>query len=100
MTRCANCNVEWDKKTKMKRLTAIDRGVKCPKCGEYQYISKKSSRQNSIALILTLAIVIMTPVFLDINIFFLAGMWIVFVVVNLLLPYFNMTLVNKDELLI
>lgn len=100
MTRCANCNTEWDRKAKVKRLTTLDRGVKCPGCGENQYISKKSSRQNSIVLMLTLVIVIMTPVFLDISILSLVVMAIVFLTVNLSLPYFNMTLVNKDELLI
>ena len=47
---CKNCDHKWNWKTSVKKLLTLRNVMKCPHCGEEQYMSAKSQKRLSIYL--------------------------------------------------
>lgn len=97
MTRCANCNTEWTAQTKIKGSMTLDRYITCPSCGNKQYITKRYSRNTGILRFITLAVILMMPVFLDVNFTAVAVVGVILMLINLWYCYYAFSVSNTDE---
>lgn len=97
MTRCANCNEKWTKETKLKGLTTIERGIKCPSCGVLQYESYQSFLNTFIVCFGSAAILIVISSFFDVSMMFIIFGALILILINFLYGYFSASLSNTDE---
>lgn len=96
MPSCDSCKQRWSWKETMKSSFTLNPAMKCPKCGERQYLTKKSRKR-----MLLFNWLILTPLllnmFFDLSFFFLLFLIIFLFVLSISLMPFNMELTEEEE---
>ncbi|WP_019413815.1 TIGR04104 family putative zinc finger protein [Paenisporosarcina sp. TG20] len=67
MPNCQSCGQEWSWGDTFKIGFKYD-GKKCPKCGEKQYISKKSRNKTSMISLISIVIIFFSRPFFDLSV--------------------------------
>lgn len=96
MPTCTNCQHEWSWKEAVKSSFRLTPTLKCPTCGERQYLTKKS-RKRMVFFNWVVLIPLVLNAFIELGFFFFLCLTFFFLLLSISLLPFNMELAKEEE---
>ncbi|MFC3038698.1 TIGR04104 family putative zinc finger protein [Virgibacillus xinjiangensis] len=76
MPTCQKCGKDWSWSQTFKKMFTLDTSMECPYCGEKQYYTKRSRKRTAAVSVLIPFLIFLT--LLDISLYLIGGIYVVF----------------------
>ncbi|MDZ5711199.1 TIGR04104 family putative zinc finger protein [Jeotgalibacillus haloalkalitolerans] len=97
MAVCQNCHQKWPYSKAFKRIMWFNSPMKCPHCGEKQYVTKNTRKRSATLSGLVSFIIIFSGLFLELSFTSLAILAVAVFVIAILVMPLGVKLSNEDE---
>lgn len=96
MPVCQNCQQTWSYRETLRKSFTLSMSMTCPHCGAKQYLTPESKKKSGM-LSLIVPFIVFIPVFFDVSVLFMAGIYIIVLILLTGMLPFLMKLSSKEE---
>lgn len=96
MPECTNCGKQWSWKETLKSSFSLDPAMRCPYCGNKQYVTLKS-RKRMLILNLLIPLPVLLPLFTDFSLALILGIMLAIFASNIAIMPRLTELADEEE---